>query len=286
MESIAHSTPTLHLVREETAKYDTHGGFTMIPDAVRRLNNGYAVGVYEAIARHANQKGECWPTITTICKLTGWSRPHVIKIINLLDEHGVIIKKRRDVNRMNANTLYLIPAKVGQSTSFTAQSTTDTQAVNQKDPGGKPGLLKQEPIEQDSKEQEGDTPLPPTGEKRTRRTSTVKSVVPEDYEPTPEMVAAMVAETGLDEKQIRTETASFRDYHRSKGNRFADLPAAWRSWMRSPYRKQQPRAATAEPARGESRYDDIFAKLRAERDAKQRQEPSNVIDVSFVARGD
>ena len=132
----------------------------------------------------------------------------------------------------------------------------------------------------------GDTPLPPTGEKRTRRTSTVKSVVPDDYEPTPEMVAAMVAETGLDEKQIRTETASFRDYHRSKGNRFADLPAAWRSWMRSPYRKQQPRAVTAEPARGESRYDDIFAKLRAERDAKQRQEPSNVIDVSFVARGD
>lgn len=90
----------LRVVRdEESQRYDAAfaaaserpaPGFGMIPACVYALNNGYAIAVYAALARHADRSGQCWPSHALLCQTTGWSKPTVIKALNVLKAAGVI----------------------------------------------------------------------------------------------------------------------------------------------------------------------------------------------------
>jgi len=86
----------------------------------------------------------------------------------------------------------------------------------------------------------------PVGEK-TKRAKTAMTPLPED------LVGAIPAkvwldigsEQGLTDDQLRFETELMADRCRKKSERYADWVAAWRGWMRSPYRQTK---STSPPA--------------------------------------
>jgi hypothetical protein len=55
---------------------------------------------------------------------------------------------------------------------------------------------------------------------------------PEDFAVTPEMFDWAV-EQGLKPASIKPTTLHFKDHHESRGNKFVDWNAAWRTWMRN-----------------------------------------------------
>lgn len=158
--------PNLHVVREEDPPaYDAvpkHApGFAVIPAAVFDTRNAHAIAVFAAISKHANKDGECWPSIETIGNLVGLSKPTIIKAVRVLEKAGVIQCERRSIDGMNSATLYRISPEVRRSTTFTAQSTSFTQAVNVVYSGGKRALPEQDSVELEPVELV--TPLPPKG---------------------------------------------------------------------------------------------------------------------------
>jgi len=98
---------------------------------------------------------------------------------------------------------------------------------------------------------------------------------------------AMMTEQRLSDHDLTVETERFKDYCLTHGKRYRDWIAAWRNWMRSPYRKPVPPPPMSdEPWRAKGKLDHVFDRLAAERAAKQRPpEPDNVIDVSFYRPG-
>ena len=88
-----------------------------------------------------------------------------------------------------------------------------------------------------------------------------RSAVPDGFAPRAADVAC-AADAGLDfdGDSFQAETIQFVDHHRAKGSRMADWNAAWRTWMRSPYRKRPP-ASKAQS--GMQRLGDLSAALRA-----------------------
>lgn len=63
------------------------------------------------------------------------------------------------------------------------------------------------------------------------RTNNSKKVVPDGWLPSDELVTSINSKASV-EIDHEHEAALFRDYHRSKGNRFADIEAAYRNWVR------------------------------------------------------
>src|SRR5215213_538994 len=88
----ASSSPSLDgpfTVRDRRRK----GFFTIdnvLLDWFGALLGPYGLAVYMALARFANQEGTCWPSLATIAKKTGMSRPQVIREIAKLKELGLI----------------------------------------------------------------------------------------------------------------------------------------------------------------------------------------------------
>ena len=63
------------------------------------------------------------------------------------------------------------------------------------------------------------------------RTNNPKKGVPDGWLPSEELVTSINSKASV-EIDHEHEAALFRDYHRSKGNRFADINAAYRNWVR------------------------------------------------------
>lgn len=238
MASLASSGPAIYLIEDARARYDVSGGFTMIPDTVRQLNDGYALAVYEAIARHANQDGEAWPSLQTLCHHTGWSKNTVIKSLKLLESHGLITRQQRTNLGASISTLYQItPVRMGvrpvnrvvhdeqggcsphEQGLFTTGTRTITNEL--------------EPIEQPPT---GEPPISPKGEKPKK---TLRAL-PDDFEVPMDDWTAMMTEQRMSHHDLTVETERFKDYALAHGKRYRDWIAAWRNWMRSPYRKPVP----------------------------------------------
>jgi len=103
-----------------------------------------------------------------------------------------------------------------------------------------------------------------------------RSAVPDGYEPRPADVAS-AARAGLDfdGDGFGAETEQFVDHHRAKGSRMADWDAAWRTWMRSSYRKRPAAAPAARLRPGMQRLGDLGSAMRANgRDPFGLTEPS------------
>jgi DNA-binding MarR family transcriptional regulator len=69
-------------------------GFFRIPNALLHQYAGSigpaGIAVFNAIARHANSKNHCWPSIKTIARLAGISPRQASKTIKRLYEVGLI----------------------------------------------------------------------------------------------------------------------------------------------------------------------------------------------------
>lgn len=59
------------------------------------------------------------------------------------------------------------------------------------------------------------------------------SQVPEDWQPKPETIDALLTKKGFQREFINSELEKFRDYHKAKGTVFRDFEAAFRTWMRN-----------------------------------------------------
>jgi hypothetical protein len=60
-----------------------------------------------------------------------------------------------------------------------------------------------------------------------------RSQIPPDWSPTENQIAALNASLGFQREEVLREIPAFIDNHRGKGNTFADIPAAFRTWMRN-----------------------------------------------------
>jgi hypothetical protein len=63
-------------------------------DQLPALGGGGALGVYAAIARHADAQGKAWPGIKTVALLTGYSQTRVKELITELEKCGLLIVER------------------------------------------------------------------------------------------------------------------------------------------------------------------------------------------------
>jgi len=108
-------------VRDEDApSYDAEpptvpkrGAFGMIPwELYDRLEgDGDAQATLLALLRHSNEKGECWPSVATICKKTGKSDKHVRVKIDKLVSLGILTKEPRRTGGMKSVNVYRICQK-------------------------------------------------------------------------------------------------------------------------------------------------------------------------------
>jgi DNA-binding transcriptional MocR family regulator len=71
------------------------------------------ITLYVALAQYADNKtGKCWPSLRTIQKETGMSRPTIIEAKKLLESLGIL----RTENRHRQSTVYILGGK--ESTHF------------------------------------------------------------------------------------------------------------------------------------------------------------------------
>ncbi len=100
------------------------------------------------------------------------------------------------------------------------------------------------------------------------------STAPEEFEITPKL-KEWATKHDVDYLDFDRETEQFLDHHRSKGNKFSDWSAAWRTWMRNAdkYAKER-KAKSASRSQGggavtRSRKDVAMGDVRAYRDTGQ-----------------
>lgn len=110
-----------------------------------------------------------------------------------------------------------------------------TQPTNQPNP-----TVPNQPTEPDQP-----VDVPPAAKPKTQRS--VKTPVPEDLV---DLIPADVwsklgKEQQLSDEQLRFETGLMIDHFRKRGERMVDWVAAWRSWIRSPYRQSKPKPPDA-----------------------------------------
>ncbi len=72
------------------------------------IGDGLAKLVLIALARFANESGQCFPSIDTLCKITHLSRQTVITKIKWLDKHGFVQRSHKPGRSMR----YTIPVKL------------------------------------------------------------------------------------------------------------------------------------------------------------------------------
>jgi len=92
--------------------------------------------VLMAMADYANDHGECWPSITTLCEFTCFGKTAVIAAIKWLEDHK-LVSANRDNGR---HTTYVITPKnyENQSASRTGSSSGPVRLADDTRPSGEP----------------------------------------------------------------------------------------------------------------------------------------------------
>ena len=215
--------------------------FHHIADAIRAdIDDPLAKWLLVTLCDYANDKALCWPSTFTLSQRTGMSRATVARKLNKLEEEGFITRLDQGKTYYIAHTMRR--DKLSQSETPVSQSETP-------------------PVSQ------CDTKLPITNNS--------KKGVPDGWLPSDELVTSINSEASV-EIDHEHEAALFRDYHRSKGNRFADINAAYRNWVRRSlgWRKEKSsRPSTFSPrsASGNTQSDRFGAYLDSIADPKIQQ---------------
>lgn len=84
-------------------------GYGIIPRWLFGEVSGISLAVYAVLAVHASEHGICWPSLATLAKDSGFSKPTVIKGIKELEEAGVVIThQRHDEARGQQSNVYQV----------------------------------------------------------------------------------------------------------------------------------------------------------------------------------
>lgn len=103
----------------------------------------------------------------------------------------------------------------------------------------------------------------------------VKTAIAEDQEPTAKD-EVFAGDAGMTFRQIDEEWDQFRDHHRKLGNRMADWPAAWRTWVRN-WKKFRARAGPTGRSNGTAGAIRAFLEEGENDDRTRRQESTGQV---------
>lgn len=77
------------------------------------IEDGLAKYVLLAIAKHADEQGECYPSGERLAKLTGLSRRTVLRKIDWLEKAGYLSIQRRTNAGKKTSNLYSVTLSLG-----------------------------------------------------------------------------------------------------------------------------------------------------------------------------
>lgn len=179
-----------------------------------------------ALADHANDEDfTCYPSLNHLAKKTGLDRSTIWKTIDRLIAAGL-------VNRLGeserGSTLYRV--NVGRCVEHLgAQDTQVHTAPRVGAHGNRVGAQDTSNHHESSLNHQKHIP---------RKREKPRIPMPDTMPITDGM--RKWAESKTPNVDLETETANFLDHHRSKGNKFVDLEAAWRTWMRNSQKWARP----------------------------------------------
>lgn len=231
--------------------------------ALRNLTGVQKAVLFALTLRADNETRRCWPSIATLADDAGVSRSCAKAAVYELARLGYIRIERRPVDGKRESDSNLYTIEVGRQKTDLGLQTTDV-GREKTYPGRSPGTLGRSPESRQVGRQKTDGRSPesrelltelPNGTAHTPTAPTalvpVLELSPSSKSHKPSRAKPRTAAPGSDatpaavtEWAIRwaipesdTEFPNFLDHHRKKGDLFADWTAAWRTWMRSPYRQ-------------------------------------------------
>lgn len=196
------------------------------------LSGGHLL-VALALADFADDAGKCWPAISTLAKKARLSDRQVRRVLADMEKQGLLTRTER------AGHSSIFRLTIGGGQNVTPDKLTP-------DAHDTPPLTPMSPI----------TVKEPSIKQPKRAIA-----VPEDFSVDAEMVRWAGENVDLGIVSLAKETDAFIDYHRSKGNTFKDIKAAWRNWMRNAGRFNK--KPTARKASNERNSDDALRQFAA-----------------------
>jgi len=194
-------------------------------DGVPGLNAGQRLTLV-SLGEWANDEGVCWPSHDTIAKRVGVGRRQVIRIIEQLEEMGVIER----LERKQYSNKYRVRCDIAMSHPKPSPDVTPVAHVTSMSD------VTLETPDVTSRASRCDIAMSHEPLRTTNRTERAPkpatSLIPEDFEVTDRMYE-WAAANGLSRRQVDADTEQFRDYHQGKASRQADWVATWRTWMRN-----------------------------------------------------
>jgi Helix-turn-helix domain len=217
--------------------------FAEIPNIVFTLGlSPYELALYCHLKKTAGAEGECWKTTETLASETRMSAGMVSKAkISLQSPRPELggkplIVLRESPNPKGGKPLHHIsvvdvwPENVSRFARPTSRDEVANSphelASSYSEIASSPHELKKKPSEEEPMKKGG---------ARVRRAAPSGFAVPS---PVPADIGKHFTQA-----ELEAETLKFLDYHRSKGNRFADWTAAWRNWMRNEIRYRNNKAS-------------------------------------------
>lgn len=176
------------------------------------------------------RRGQTACSLRFMAKAWGWEEPRVRRFLTCLKTDATI-----DVATDAGVTVVTIcKYDAYQRVSLPADAASDapTDAV---------ATQERRKLE-DREYKEEDTSLRSVSEKPAKARRKPRTPIAEGTQPT-ERQLQDAADEGMSMPEVRSEWRDFRDHHIKLDSRFADWPAAWRTWIRSPIRKRKAEAA-------------------------------------------
>lgn len=174
-----------------------------------------------AIADFSDDQGTAFPAVDTLaekCRMKSRNARYILRTLETSGEltiHQNQGPKGSNLYRINLDSLG-VQHSAGVQCIAGVQPIAATPATHCTKPlqpiAAEPSLTVKEPLG-----------------RKSARSATMKTC-PDDFQVTDAMTA-WANSKGFPGDRIEPETERFLDYHRSKGNKFADWQAAWRNWI-------------------------------------------------------
>ncbi len=178
-----------------------------------------ATCVYLYILKCAGPKSTCFPSQAKIATILGMSERTVNTAIKVLTKEGLIITKQR-------------ASKSGERSSNITTITRKYCGPPYANIAVGPYANIADKIDKDLKQIEPKGSLTPPV-KSTQENTGRKGQVPEDWSPVNASYEYAIDHGMTELGVIHDQAEAFRDYHRSKGNVFANIELAWHTWCRN-----------------------------------------------------
>lgn len=173
------------------------------------------------LADHANDEGECWPSQGRIASDCGLARQTVNSQVKKLVELGLVAVERRRNEQGQQSNRYFLRCHILRhplSVDVTTLSPEVTPPVISRDTEPSRNLLD---------ELSSESSLHKKARARAKPRRGFEGWSPDEQD------IAFATKAGRTRSWIDHQSAKCRDHHVAKGNLFADLAAAWRTWVRN-----------------------------------------------------